>query len=93
MANNISAHDKEKQLNETEERQVKVGEMTSFGKKTFRWSVWSISFITYQKHLSVRKAIPNIASAIKTVVSLSNNENFKAECFTLVKVSLQFINQ
>ena len=55
--------------------------------------IWSISFITYQKHGLVKKAIPNIASAIKTVASLSKNENFKAECFTLVKVGLQLTNQ
>ncbi|KAL9955060.1 hypothetical protein ACROYT_G042664 [Oculina patagonica] len=39
-----------------------------------------------KKHRLVEKAIPNIANAIKTVVSLSKNDNFKGKCFNLVKV-------
>ena len=40
-----------------------------------------------QKQKLVEKAIPNIADAIKTVVSLSKNEGFKIKCFNLTKVS------
>lgn len=42
-----------------------------------------------QKHKLVKKAIPNIVKAIKTVVSLSKNEDFKGKCFNLVKVSFK----
>ena len=39
-----------------------------------------------QRRKSVEKAIPNIADAVKTVVSLSKNEDFKKKCFELIKV-------
>ncbi|XP_066025551.1 uncharacterized protein [Pocillopora verrucosa] len=39
-----------------------------------------------QKHKLVDKAIPNIANAIRTVVDVSENEDFKANCFNLLKV-------
>ncbi|XP_066025550.1 uncharacterized protein [Pocillopora verrucosa] len=38
------------------------------------------------KHKLVDKAIPNIANAIRTVVDVSENEDFKANCFNLLKV-------
>lgn len=41
-----------------------------------------------QKQKYVEKAIPSIADSIKTVVSLSKNEEFKTKCFRLLKVSL-----
>ena len=40
-----------------------------------------------QKQKYVEKAIPSIADSIKTVVSLSKNEEFKTKCFRLLKVS------
>lgn len=42
--------------------------------------------VNQQRRKSVEKAIPNIADAIKTVVSLSKNENFKKKSFELIKV-------
>ena len=46
-----------------------------------------VYFTIKQKQKLVEKAIPNIADAIKTVVSLSKNEDFKIKCFNLTKVS------
>lgn len=94
MSNNKSDRDKQKQLTETVERQEKV-RTWPVTKRFVEVSdqAYLKHFVTYQKHGLVRKAIPNIASAIKTVVSLSNNENFKAECLKLVKVGWQLTNQ
>lgn len=45
-------------------------------------------FTLKQKQKYVEKAIPSIADSIKTVVSLSKNEEFKTKCFRLLEVSL-----
>ena len=42
-----------------------------------------------QKQQLVEKAIPNIADAIKTVVSQSENKDFRTKCLNLLKVRVE----